>query len=306
MNPSAQPLKDKVAVVVGATRGAGRGIAVELGAAGATVYCTGRSIRGQPSTYKRPETIEETAELVSAEGGVGIPVQVDYLSPEQVKKLAAKISLEFGHLDVLVNDIGGEGDTTWNKPIWEQPLEGGLFSLRSGVDTHIISSHFLLPLLIKNKGGLMVEIGDGTASYNETTYRPTFFYYLAKTMVNRIAWALAKELEPYDCTALSLAPGWLRSEDMLDNFGVSQENWRDVIKKAPDFELSESPRYVGRAVASLVADKNVSRFNGYSLSSGELAKVYGFTDLDGSQPDFWRYLVEVKEAGKEGNLLDYK
>lgn len=299
-------LKGKVALVVGATRGAGRGIAVELGAAGATVYCTGRSVRGRPSDYNRPETIEETAALVTDAGGVGRFIQVDYLEPHQVEASVNQIEKEAGQLDILVNDIGGEGHVEWGKPLWEQPLEAGLQTLRMGIDTHIISSHYALPLLVKSRGGLLVEVTDGTEEYNRNRYRTSFFYYLAKSSISRVAWALSKELEPYGCAALALTPGWLRSEVMLDIYGVSEANWRDVIEREPDFELSESPRYVGRAVAYLAADKGVSRLSGQSFTSGELAKVYGFADLDGSQPDFWKYLVEVKEGDKVARLEDYK
>lgn len=281
-------LKDKVILVAGGTRGAGRGIAVELGAAGATVYVTGRSSTDKPSEFNRPETIEETAEMVTKAGGRGIAVQVDHLEADQVKDLVAQIDKESGKLDVLVNDIwGGDILTEWGKPVWEHSLEAGLRVLRLAIDTHIITSHYALPLLIKQKGGLLVEITDGTTEANANSYRPTLYYDLAKTSVNRMAWGLSKELEPHGCTSLSLTPGWLRSEMMLDGFGVTEANWRDAMKEDPDFVRSETPHYVGRAVAHLAADANVHRFNGQSLSSGQLAKEYGFTDLDGSQPDFW-------------------
>jgi len=301
-----QPLKNKIALVAGGTRGAGRGIAVELGAAGATVYVTGRSTRTYRSEYNRPETIQETAELVNQAGGQGIAAQVDHLDPEQVQTLIARVEQEQGHLDVLVNDIGAEYLVEFNKPMWELSLERGLRMLRLAIDTHIITSHFALPLLIRNPGGLVVEITDGTAEYNGTHYRLSLFYDLVKTSAIRMAWALAQELQPYHCTAVALTPGWLRSELMLDHFGVSEANWLDATAKEPHFVISETPHYIGRAVAHLAGDLEVARWNGQSLSSGQLAQVYGFTDLDGSQPDAWRYIREVEEVGKPADVTGYR
>jgi NAD(P)-dependent dehydrogenase (short-subunit alcohol dehydrogenase family) len=300
-------LEGKVALVAGATRGAGRGIAVELGAAGATVYLTGRTTRTQRSEYNRPETIEETAELVQQAGGRGIAVQVDHLDPAQVQALVARIEREQSRLDVLVNDVwGADFLIEWNVPVWEHSLERGLRMLRLAIDTHIITSHFALPLLIKNPGGLSVEMTDGTADYNNANYRLSLFYDLAKTSVIRMAWTQAQELRPHHCTAVALTPGWLRSEQMLDNYGVSEANWRDAIAKQPHFVITETPRYVGRAVAHLAGDPEVERWSGQSLSSGQLAKVYGFTDVDGSQPDAWRYVVEVQDAGKPADATGYR
>jgi NAD(P)-dependent dehydrogenase (short-subunit alcohol dehydrogenase family) len=300
-------LEDKVAMVAGGTRGAGRGIAVELGAAGATVYVTGRTTRERRSEYDRPETIEETAELVDRAGGRGIAVRVDHLESDQVRALVRRIEDEQGRLDVLVNDVwGGERLIEWNVPVWEYSLDGGLRMLRLAIDTHIITSHFALPLLIQNEGALVVEMTDGTAEYNAENYRVSLFYDLAKASVIRMAWAQAKELVPHGCTAVALTPGWLRSEMMLDAFGVGESNWRDALAAQPHFAISETPRYVGRAVAHLAADTEVGRFNGRSLSSGGLAKEYGFTDLDGSQPDAWRYLVEVQDAGRPADTTGYR
>ena len=302
-----QVLKGNVALVAGATRGAGRGIAVELGAAGATVYCTGRTTRAQRSEYNRPETIEETAELVQRAGGQGIAVQVDHLNPAEVRALVARIESEQRRLDVLVNDVwGADFLAEWNVPVWEHSLEKGLRLLRLAIDTHIITSHFALPLLIKHPGGLVVEMTDGTAEYNNANYRLSLFYDLAKTSVIRMAWAQAQELRPRQGTALALTPGWLRSEMMLDNYGVSEANWREAIAKQPHFAITETPRYVGRAVAALAADPDRARWNGQSLSSGQLAQVYGFTDLDGSQPDAWRYVREVQDAGKPADATGYR
>jgi len=302
-----QVLKGKVALVAGATRGAGRGIAVELGAAGATVYLTGRTTRTQRSEYNRPETIEETAELVQRAGGQGIAVQVDHLDPAQVQALVARIESEQSRLDILVNDVwGADFLIEWNVPVWEHSLVGGLRMLRLAIDTHIITSHFALPLLIKNPGGLVVEITDGTAEYNNANYRLSLFYDLSKTSVIRMAWALAQELRPHQCTAVALTPGWMRSEMMLENYDVSEANWRDATAKQPHFVITETPRYVGRAVAALSADPEMTRWSGQSLSSGQLAKVYGFTDLDGSQPDAWRYVREVQDAGKPADATGYR
>lgn len=302
-----KPLAGKVALVAGGSRAAGRGIAVELGAAGATVYVTGRTTRAQRSEMNRPETIEETAELIDAAGGHGIAVQVDHTEPEQVKALVDRIEAEQGALHILVNDIWGQyGEPDWDKTVWESSLESGLRLFRRGVETHAITSHFALPLLIKTPGGLVVEMTDGTDEYNATNYRVSFFYDVAKGAVSRMAFALAHDLKPYDATAILLTPGWLRSEAMLEGFGVTEENWRDATEKLPHFAISESPSYVGRAVAALAADPEVSRYQGKSLSSGELAQVYGFTDLDGSQPDAWRYMVEVESQGKPADTTGYR
>ena len=300
-------LQGKVALVAGATRGAGRGIAIELGAAGATVYVTGRTTRTRQSDYQRPETIEETAELVSAQGGRGIAVQVDHLVPEEVRKLVARIGAEQGRLDILVNDVwGGEKLFEWNKSVWEHDLENGLRLLRLGIDTHLITAHHALPLMIERPGGLLVEVTDGTAEYNTGHYRLSPFYDLAKVAVNRMAWAHAKDLEKHGATSVSLTPGWLRSEMMLEAFGVREENWRDATADVPHFVISETPRFVGRAVAALASDPQRSRWNGQSLSSGGLAQVYGFTDLDGSRPDAWRYVPEVQDAGKPADATGYR
>lgn len=293
-----QPLAGKVALVAGATRGAGRGIAVELGAAGAFVYATGRTTRERRSEYGRPETIEETADLVRAAGGEAVPVPTDHLEPAQVEALVAQIARERGHLDVLVNDIwGGEYLVEWDTPIWKHSLENGLRMLRLAVETHLVTSHHALPLLLKRSGGLLVEMTDGTADYNATRHRLSAFYDLAKTSITRLAWTLSREVASHGAAAVSLTPGWLRSEIMLETYGVTESNWRDATVREPHFAISESPRFVGRAVAALAADPERARWNGQSLSSGQLAQAYGFTDLDGSRPDCWRYLVEVREAG---------
>jgi NAD(P)-dependent dehydrogenase (short-subunit alcohol dehydrogenase family) len=303
-----RPLEGKVALVAGATRGAGRGTAVALGEAGAIVYCTGRTTRERRSEYDRPETIEETAELVSGAGGTGIAVAVDHLEAGEVSALVQRIDAERGRLDVLVNDIwGGEHLFEWNKPVWEHDLDKGLRMLRLAIDTHLITSHFALPVLIRERGGLVVEVTDGTRDYNAERYRVSAFYDLAKTAVLRLAFAQSEELAPHGCTAVALTPGWMRSEMMLENYQVTEANWRDGAATNPHFAaISESPRFVGRAVAALAADPDVHRHNGGSFSSGGLAREYGFTDLDGSQPDCWRYLVEVQGAGRPADPTGYR
>lgn len=300
-------LDGKVALVAGGTRGAGRGIAIELGAAGATVYVTGRTTRTRRSEYNRPETIEETAELVNQAGGCGIAVPTDHLVPEEVQALVQRIEREQGRLDILVNDIwGAETIFEWDVPVWEHSLEKGLRVLDLGLRTHLITSHFALPLLIRQPGGLVVEMTDGTAEFNRQQYRISMFYDLVKNAIIRMAWALAQELKPYQCTAVALTPGWMRSEIMLEHFGITEENWRQAGEQDPHFLISETPRYVGRAVAALASDPDVGRWSGQSLSSGELAEVYGFTDIDGSRPNFMRYYREVIVPGKPADAEKYR
>jgi NAD(P)-dependent dehydrogenase (short-subunit alcohol dehydrogenase family) len=312
-SPDPSALRGRVAVVAGATRGAGRGIAAALGEAGATVVCTGRTTRTARSEYNRPETIEETAELVTRLGGVGIAAAVDHLDPGQVTTLAERIRKDHGRIDVLVNDIWGAellkgGPADWNTPIWKHDLDKGLRILRLAIDTHLVTSHHLLPLLVERPGGLLVEVTDGTAHYNASHYRISVFYDLAKVAVNRLAFSQGHELGPHGATAVAITPGWLRSEIMLDAFGVSEERWRDAVGRSapPDFALSESPRYVGRAVAALAADPGRARWNQQSLTSGQLAREYGFTDVDGSRPDVWRYMEHVRERGLQADPGDYR
>ncbi len=244
-------------------------------------------------------------------GGNGIAVPIDHLLPDEVKGLAERLRNEFGNIDILVNDIwGGEllngGPAEWNTPIWKDDLEKGLRILRLAIDTHLITSRYLLPLLINKPGGLLVEVTDGTNSYNASNYRISVYYDLAKVSVNRLAFSQGHELAPYGATAISITPGFLRSEMMLDNFGVSEENWREALDPAradkglpvapPDFALSESPRFVGRAIVALALDPDRMRLNQQSVSSGQLAREYGFTDIDGTSPDVWRHLEETREA----------
>ncbi|MFD5770310.1 SDR family oxidoreductase [Streptomyces sp. NPDC127049] len=306
MTTETKPLHGRICLVAGATRGAGRAIAVQLGAAGATVYVTGRTTREKVSEVGRAtETIEETAELVTAAGGEGVAVPTDHLEPGQVRALVDRIDRDHGRLDVLVNDVwGGEHLVVFGKKTWENDLAGGLRMLELGVRTHAITSHLALPLLIREPGGLVVEVTDGTAAYNATRFRENLYYDLTKNAPIRMAFGLAKELEEYGATAVAVTPGWLRSEQMLAAFGVTEENWRDATAKLPDFAVSESPVYVGRAVAALAADPDRRRWTGQSLSSGGLAKEYGFTDADGSRPDAWGFIV----AGETGtpDVADYR
>jgi NAD(P)-dependent dehydrogenase (short-subunit alcohol dehydrogenase family) len=306
------PLAGKVALVAGATRGAGRGIAVELGAAGATVYATGRSTRTRPpgsprAGYDRPETIEDTAELVSAAGGTGLAVPTDHLVPAEVGALVERIEAEQGRLDVLVNDIwGGEHLTEWDAPVWKHSLDDGLRLLRLAIDTHLVTARFAFPLLVRQPGGLVVEVTDGTAEYNAEHYRLNVYYDLAKIAPIRLARSWAHELRPFGGTAVCVTPGWLRSEMMLDGFGVTEQNWRDACDRQPHFVISETPRFVGRGIAALAGDPDRARWSGASLSSGGLAQEYGVTDLDGSAPDCWRYLTEVSEAGRPADATGYR
>lgn len=294
-----QSLKGMIAVVAGATRGAGRGIACMLGEAGATVYCTGRSsraMRPQPievsapfSLQHRPETIEETAEMVNTYGGVGIPVQADHTIEAQVQALFERIRTEQERLDILVNDIwGGDELTEWGTPFWELSLDKGLLMLQRAVQTHIITSRYATPLMVARGQGLIVEITDG----DTLNYRGNLFYDLAKVSAIRLAYAMAEELRPYRITALAVTPGFLRSEAMLDHFGVTEANWQDGAKKDPHFIASETPFYIGRAIAALAADPNIAQKSGGVFSSWDLAKEYGFSDIDGRQPNWGKYFAE--------------
>lgn len=285
-----KPLSGRVALVAGATRGAGRAIAVELSRAGAYVYATGRSSRiAGPSEMGRPETIEETGELMQVAGGDGAAMRVDHLDPDQVASLVGRIEHERGRLDLLVNDIfGGDRYAQFDKPLWEHDLAGGLRMLRMGIDTHLITAAKALPLLLRGGGGVVIEMTDGTTSFNSRVRPGVGFYYdLVKASVDRIVKGLAFELADHPVTALGVTPGWLRSEQMLDNFGVSEDNWRDACAREPGFAISESPSYVARGIAALIADDQVARFAGQVLTSRQLADTYDVTDTDGSRPDCW-------------------
>lgn len=292
-------LKGKIAVVAGATRGTGRGIACELGAVGATVYCTGRSTRANRKAERdpkanpfdlsnRPETIEETAEMVTARGGNGIAVQVDHTMPEQVQALFQRIAQEQGKVDILVNDVWGGDELTEWKPFWEHSLENGLLMIERAVHSHLITAHYATPLLMKAKRGLIVEITDG----DHFGYRGSFYYDFVKTSVIRLAFLFATELKKHKITAIALTPGFIRSEAMLDYFKVTEANWQDAVTKRPDFGQSETPGYVGRAVVALATDAKVFKRSGRVFAAWDLGSEYGFTDVDGRQPNMRQWITE--------------
>ncbi|MGT2464576.1 SDR family oxidoreductase [Mesorhizobium atlanticum] len=300
-------LQGKVALVAGATRGAGRGIAVELALPAPPSMSPAAPREPCNRIISAPKLSRRQRNWLMRKAARALPSGSTTLISEEVQELVARIRAEQGRLDILVNDLwGGEKLFEWNKSVWEHNLENGLRLLRLGIDTHLITAHYALPLLIERPGGLHIEVTDGTAEYNAEHYRLSPFYDLAKVAVNRMAWAHAKDLEKHGATSVSLTPGWLRSEMMLEAFGVREENWRDATANVPHFVISETPRFVGRAVVALAADSERSRWNGQSLSSGGLAQVYGFTDLDGSRPDAWRYVPEVQDAGKPADATGYR
>lgn len=296
-----KPLENRIAIVAGATRGAGRGIACMLGEAGAIVYCTGRSVRGNPPAegiYKgRPETIEETAEMVSARGGVGVAVRVDHLVPEEVSALIERVRRDEGRLDILVNDISEGVAHEW-KPFWQLSLDKGFLALKQGIQSHIITSRYAAPLMIESSSrrqpALIVEVTDGDALY----YRQHLFYDLVKITVNRLAYGMAEELHRRGVAAIALTPGYMRTEYILDHFGVTEANWRDACKKDRNFITSETPFFVGRAVAALAADPNLMEKSGGVYGSWTLSDEYGFTDIDGARPHLGRHFE--KTYGEHG------
>jgi NAD(P)-dependent dehydrogenase (short-subunit alcohol dehydrogenase family) len=308
-NTSDRPLTGKVALVAGATRGAGRAIAVELARAGAYVYATGRSSRETgPSEIGRAETIEDTGDMMRAAGGSGQALRVDHLDPDQVAALVSRIERERGRLDVLVNDIfGGDRYAQWDKKLWEHDLAGGLRMLRMGVDTHLITAAKALPLMLAGQAGLVVEMTDGTSQYNQNFRERVGFYYdLVKAAVERITIGLTAELAGTKCTALAVTPGWLRSEAMLEGYGVTEQSWRDAVVKVPHFCISESPTYVARGIAALAADAGQAGYAGKVLTSYDLATAYDLTDTDGSRPNCWSYVVEVEDAGRPADATGYR
>jgi len=291
-------LRGKVAVVTGATRGAGRAIAVELGAAGATVFVGGRTTREQQSEVGRSETIEETAELVTAAGGEGIAIRCDFTSPSDVDAFAARVD----RLDIFINDVwGGDHLVEWGK-FWEHDLEKQLRMWRNGVESHLVATHKLMPILLRSDDGLVVEVTDGEDS---EAYFVNLTYDAVKSSVRRFGEILAKDLKDYpNVTAVSATPGFLRSEQMLETFGVAEENWRDAVERVPDYAISETPHYLGRGLTHFAADKDRARFSGQCLSSWRLMREYGFTDLDGSQPDWGRWYDEVVKPGTDRSTVD--
>lgn len=294
-----KPLKNTIALVAGATRGTGRGIACMLGEAGATVYCTGRSTRANRPTGKvegtkpfalahRPETIEETAGMVDQHGGRGIPVQTDHTDAAQVEALIERIRAEQGRLDILINDVWGGDELTEWVPFVEHDLQNGLLMLERAVHSHIITAHHAVPLMIDTGKAVLIEITDG----DNYGYRGSFFYDLVKTSIIRIAFSFAKEFHPHNIAALALTPGFLRSEAMLDYFGVTEANWRDATKEHPDFSESETPYYAGRVAAALAADPEIMQKTGRVFATWDLAPEYNIKDIDGRQPHFRRWVEE--------------
>ncbi|MBM9502477.1 SDR family NAD(P)-dependent oxidoreductase [Leptospira sp. 201903071] len=282
-------LEGKIALVAGGTRGAGRGIAIALGEAGACVYVTGRSTRESPSEMNRKETIEETAEIINANGGKGIAVKTDHTKADEVRELALRIDKEQGRLDILVNDIwGGDPYIRWDVKFWEHSLENGIKVQRTCLESHLNTNYFAAPLMIRNRSGLILEITDGI----DYRYRGNLYYTLVKSSIINLSRCLSEELKSFGITALSLTPGFLRSEAMLDHFGVREENWKDATKKEPHFIVSETPAYIGRAVVSLAGDKNIFAKTGISTSTWKLSEEYDFTDLDGSRPHWGNYFKE--------------
>jgi NAD(P)-dependent dehydrogenase (short-subunit alcohol dehydrogenase family) len=304
------PLAGTVALVAGATRGCGRAIAVELGRAGAHVYATGRSSRtAGPSEMGRRETIEDTGDLIVAAGGAGTAVPVDHEDAGAVAALVARIGAEHGRLDVLVNDIfGGDRYLEWGKPIWEHDLAGGLRMLRMGIDTHLVTIAHAVPLMLRSRGRLLVEVTDGPSDVNAEIRPGVGFYYdFVKGGIDRLVRALARDLADTSVTPVGVTPGWLRSEAMLDNFGVTEETWRDAIEWAPGFAISETPTYVARGIAALAADPQPTGIAGRVLTARDLSDRYGTTDVDGSRPDAWGYIRDHGFGNKRADLIpDYR
>lgn len=304
-----ETLAGRVALVAGATRGAGRAIAVELGRAGAHVYATGRSSRiSGRSEIDRPETIEATADLVTEAGGQATALVVDHEDPDAVAALVDRIDQEQGRLDILVNDIfGGDRYAEFDTPLWDHDLRGGLRIMRMGVDTHLITNALAIPLLLRTGGGLVIEMTDGTRDVNATYRHGVGFYYdLVKATIDRLIHSLDTELADHPVTALGVTPGWLRSENMLDHFGVTEDNWRDACATEPGFAISESPVYVARGVTSLAGDPDVARYGGQVLTARRLADTYGVTDIDGSRPDCWGLLADHGMDANEAIIAQYR
>jgi NAD(P)-dependent dehydrogenase (short-subunit alcohol dehydrogenase family) len=302
MSTNDRPLEGRVALVAGATRGCGRAIAVELGALGATVYGSGRSTRAGRSPMDRPETIEDTAELVTAAGGEGIAVRCDHTDADDVRTLVRRIRDDHARLDVLVNDVwGGDPFLQWDKALWEHPLDVTLDVLRNGLETHLITSHFAIPLMLEGTGGLVVEVSDGTY---DVPYRGNLPYDLVKTAVVRMGAALAHELRPHGVTAVTVTPGYLRSESMLDYFGVTEQTWRDAIERVPYFDHSETPHLLGRGVAALAADPDRERFAGRCLGSWDLMRAYDLVDVDGARPDWGAVDLEARRETLASGMPD--
>ena len=294
-------------LVAGATRGAGRALAVELGRAGAFVYATGRSSRvSGPSDMDRPETIEETADLMVDAGGRGVALRVDHGDVDAVRGLLERIRCDHGRLDVLVNDIfGGDRYAEWDRPLWEHDLPAGIRMLRMGIETHVITSALALPLMLETGAGLLVEMTDGTSAVNaEVRAGVGFFYDYVKAGVDRLVKNLTAELVDQAVTAVGVTPGWLRSERMLEGFDVTEDTWRDACATVPGFAISESPSYVARGVVSLAADRDRQRFAGQVLTARDLADEYDVVDVDGSRPDCWGLIAVHGWEDQDADVID--
>lgn len=304
-------LSGRVVLVAGATRGAGRAIARSLARAGASVHCTGRSTTGRPSDYGRPETIEGTAELITAEGGLATAHACDHRESSQIAEVVELIDGQHGRLDILVNDIGGEAYVDWGKKFWTTDFDQEYRLIEAGLLTHLRTAHAFLPLLTRSPGGLHVEITDGTRAHNDAHYREGVYLDLTKTAVSRLAFGLGHELADVQATAVAITPGWLRSEMMLDLFDTSEETWfadaLDGKREVPpaDFAISETPELLGRGIVALASDERRERFNTLTLSSFDLAEEYGFDDIDGSRPDSWSFIAE-KQRNPAVNPSDYR
>jgi NAD(P)-dependent dehydrogenase (short-subunit alcohol dehydrogenase family) len=292
MQRTRKPLDGKVAVVAGATRGAGRGIARALGEAGGLVYCTGRSVRGNPSPYARPETIDETAEMIRDSGGTAVAVRVDHSVESEVQEFFARIQREHGHLDILADSVAGEdpllaGWATLDK----LDLSKGMDAFRQCLFSHVITAKHAVSLMIRKRRGLIVEVSEGDMI---TGTGGSLLVDLIKSSVKNIAFRLAWEMRKHQIAVIAITPGFLRSESMLKGFGVTEENWRDGGKKDPNFLFSETPLFVGRAVAALAADPKVLEKSGEITNSWELSRVYGFTDADGTRPDWGEHAKDME------------
>jgi NAD(P)-dependent dehydrogenase (short-subunit alcohol dehydrogenase family) len=293
------PLPGRIALVAGATRGAGRGIARALGEAGATVYCTGRSVRGNPSPYKRPETVDETAQMINASGGTAMAVRVDHTVESEVEALIARIDRDHGRLDVLVNSIAGEEPmmAQWTS-FWKTNLQHGEAVLRQSILSHIITAKHAAPLMIRRRSGLIVEITENdllSAGGNPLSQT-------VKLALKGLALNMAAELTPHGVASIAVTPGYLRSETMLERLGVTEANWRDAGRTNRNFLESETPLFVGRAVAALAQDPNVLARTGQLYGSWELGREYGFTDADGRRPDWGA--VDIDFSGLPPALVE--
>ncbi len=299
-----KPLEGQVALVAGATRGAGRGIARALGEAGAVVYCTGRSSRAGPSPMARPEVIEETAELIIAAGGKAHAIRVDHTREDEVEALVRCIREEAGRLDILVNDVwGGDPMVDWSAKFWALDIEKTRALVDQAVMSHLVTARHAAPMMVEAGRGLILEITDGLSD----GYRGQILYDLVKAAVLRLGYAMAWDLKDTGVTALSLSPGFLRSEHVLEHFGVAEANWRDGAKRDPLFEESETPALIGRGIAALAADPDVGRFAGAALASEDLVDLYGLEDIDGRRPHVYRHFDVLADrfASAEGPLDEY-